>query len=411
MRFLLLFVLFGCDPDAKQDDPAVDEDGDGFSVADDCDDTNAQIRPDASEVCDGVDQDCDGVIDDDPINGSTVYPDVDGDGYGDDAAATTSCDAGLTQGGDCDDGDAGVNPEASETCDGVDEDCDGAIDEDGADLGTWYPDADGDGFAPSDATGVEACAAPDGHTESLGDCDDSDAAVYAGAPEDQTNGRDDDCDGAIDERGFAVGDLVITEIARQTWFEGTSSDADGAWFEVYNASDVAIDLALWSIERTNDIVGTDGFLVDPALSPVVAPGGRAVFCKTERYAAGVDDGSTLPCDYLIGDPTQRDGWSTTYQDNTFNLQRDADTLTVSAVLDATSGLVVVDTVSWSYDAGSEWPREAQRTMQLDAASHTAAANDAREAWCAAPVEGAAWWTNGEVSERGTPGAANVECGG
>ena len=73
----------------------------------DCDDANAGINPDAVEVCDSIDNNCDGASDE--------GFDVDGDGY-------TSC------GGDCDDGDGGINPSAAETCDGIDNNCDGNID-------------------------------------------------------------------------------------------------------------------------------------------------------------------------------------------------------------------------------------------------------------------------------------------
>jgi hypothetical protein len=88
-----------------------DKDGDGFSVCTsvrDCDDTKATVHPFAQEICDGLDNDCDCLIDE--------GPDGDGDGF-------TAC------GGDCDDADPVINPSAVETCDGVDNNCNGAIDE------------------------------------------------------------------------------------------------------------------------------------------------------------------------------------------------------------------------------------------------------------------------------------------
>lgn len=115
----------------------VPEDGDGDGITtgelggEDCDDTNPDIGPGALEVCDGVDNDCDGLIDTDdtdiadPIEG---HPDNDGDGYGDSATTILTCDLAdlADEGGDCNDGDPMMNPGAMEVCgDGLDNDCDG----------------------------------------------------------------------------------------------------------------------------------------------------------------------------------------------------------------------------------------------------------------------------------------------
>jgi hypothetical protein len=99
----------------------------------DCDDLDPAVHPGAPELCNEVDDDCDGAVDDPPTIGDGVwYVDADEDGYGDVAGGTSSCDPapGLIDiGGDCDDSDAAVNPEASETCnDGVDNNCDGTPD-------------------------------------------------------------------------------------------------------------------------------------------------------------------------------------------------------------------------------------------------------------------------------------------
>ena len=111
--------------DYDQDlDGAQDPSGGGA----DCDDLNPALHPGAVEHCDGVDEDCDGFVDDDAVEATTTYTDGDGDGVGD--AAVVSCDpvAGtVAVDGDCDDADAAVHPGAEEVCDdaGVDEDCDG----------------------------------------------------------------------------------------------------------------------------------------------------------------------------------------------------------------------------------------------------------------------------------------------
>ncbi len=107
--------------------------GEGWlTVGGDCDDADATVFPGASELCNSTDDDCDGSIDNDPVDGAVWYPDEDSDGYGDDASAQSTCGstAGLlTTGGDCDDTDAAVNPDAEEVCnDRQDNNCDGLPD-------------------------------------------------------------------------------------------------------------------------------------------------------------------------------------------------------------------------------------------------------------------------------------------
>jgi Putative metal-binding motif len=158
-------------------DPAcVDIDGDGFDICvGDCDDQAAAVFPHAPETCDGLDNDCDLLVDEDVGELPLWYPDADQDGFGvEPGVAACAAPAGhVATAGDCDDGDSRVHPTApEEDCsDPVDYNCDGS---------NGYADQDGDGFA--------ACV----------ECDDGDSTRFPGAPE-ICDEQDDDCDGSVDE--------------------------------------------------------------------------------------------------------------------------------------------------------------------------------------------------------------------
>jgi len=194
----------------------------------DCNDAVATINPAAAEICDGIDNNCDGMTDEGTL--TTYYQDLDGDGFGNPAATQMACSqpAGyvanaddcddadalekpgqvwykdtdgddysdgttLTQclhpanyyveseliatNGDCNEAVATINPAASEICDGLDNNCDGMTDE-GA-LTTYYQDLDGDGFGNPAATQM-ACSQPTGYVANDADCDDADALEKPG---------------------------------------------------------------------------------------------------------------------------------------------------------------------------------------------------------------------------------------
>ncbi|MCO4769104.1 MAG: hypothetical protein KDA24_03685 [Deltaproteobacteria bacterium] len=189
---------------------AFDQDGDGFDICDDCfdigGDTEALVNPDAIEVCDGLDNDCDGATDNLDVDGDlfTLCDDCDDDDPDVNPDGTEICDDGIDQdctgtdlvgdldndgaindacgGDDCDDTNAAVNPSADDVCDGVDLNCDGE---------TTTTDADGDGHYDA------ACGG--------GDCDETNQAVHPDAVE-ACNGFDDNCDGDLLAEGEADGD-------------------------------------------------------------------------------------------------------------------------------------------------------------------------------------------------------------
>ncbi len=188
--------------------PCPDADSDGFAVCSascslppakscgDCDDTNAGVHPGATEVCNGLDDNCNGTIDERAQ--LTFYRDADGDGFGNPASTTQACavPAGyVANATDCDDTKASVHPGVVEVCNGIDDNCNGTIDE-GVQT-TFYRDADGDGFGNAGST-TQACSVPAGYVANATDCDDTKASVHPGATE-VCNGIDDNCNGTIDE--------------------------------------------------------------------------------------------------------------------------------------------------------------------------------------------------------------------
>jgi len=207
------------DDDTGSDPLDIDDDEDGYSEnAGDCDDQNDAIHPAAAEVCDEVDNDCDGTTDEDDASDAPVwYPDGDQDSYGDVQEPRSACEQPqgfVADSSDCDDQDDAIHPAAAEVCDEVDNDCDGIIDEDDAsDASTWYEDSDDDGHGDLESS-VLACDQPDGFVADSTDCDDSSATVSPSSPELPGDGLDNNCSGFIDEVDCADAPKVtaITDI-------------------------------------------------------------------------------------------------------------------------------------------------------------------------------------------------------
>jgi len=205
-----------------------DDDGDGYTSWDgDCDDDNPGVHPGADELCNGVDDDCDGQTDLDAVDAGTWYPDMDGDGYGDDDTAISTCEQPsdfLQSAGDCDDGDAAIHPGVTEHCDGVDEDCNGEVDDMAVDEPTWWADGDSDGYGDIEES-TEACDVPTGYVDDDTDCDDGDAEVNPDATEICGDGIDNDCDAMVGDCG--VGAQMPAETADSVLVGDSSHDAFG----------------------------------------------------------------------------------------------------------------------------------------------------------------------------------------
>ena len=227
--------------------PGDDEDGDGVFNCVDCQPHLAALAPGTIEVCDGLDNDCDGSLPRDEV-------DVDGDG-------TPACadENGVF---DCDDGDPLIGPHRHEDCgNGIDDDCDGAID--------VARDADGDGVTTCD-----------------GDCDDGAADVFPGAPEfpagtvaGACDGLDNDCNGVVDDPRDVDGDGV----------HPCGGDCDETDPEVH-AGAVGV--------CTGEDANCD-FISD--LDDVDGDGWSACAGDCDDGAAGVSPGATEYCDRIDND--------------------------------------------------------------------------------------------------------------
>jgi hypothetical protein len=211
-----------------------------------------EIGP-APEYCNGLDENCNGIPDDEPVDGGQWFFDLDGDGHAGDISifACDQPEGTFLTPTDCDDERPEVHPGATEVCyNEIDEDCDGVLDNgcpECFDLdGDFYTTCDGDcddsnslvnpGEPETCANGIddncdgwvdEGCACQDvdgdGYSNCDGDCNDSDDTVYPGAEEICGNGIDDNCDGAVDEGC----DCFNEDGDGYSTCEGDCNDSDG----------------------------------------------------------------------------------------------------------------------------------------------------------------------------------------
>lgn len=190
----------------------------------DCNDMNQFVYPDTAEICNGVDDDCDGMTDEGVL--TTFYRDGDMDTFGAPLMSRQACMAPtgfVNNGRDCNDSNTGINPNAMELCDMVDNDCDGMTDE-------------GFNVEQTCSTGIGGCTRS-GVYVCTGDRRNSACNASAGSPGMEIcNDRDDDCDGRTDE-GSACGRIVFSSNRGGGNLELFIMDADGS--EVRGLTDMS----------------------------------------------------------------------------------------------------------------------------------------------------------------------------
>jgi hypothetical protein len=268
-----------------------DGDGDGFGTpgwiyescfhpqgfvtnSTDCDDNNATININAAEICDGQDDNCNGLADDGLVF-INYYVDFDSDGFGSSNTMQNTCyqPAGfVTNALDCNDASSYVNPDAIEICNGLDEDCNGENDNSVV-FATFYEDADGDTYGDP-ATGQDFCLIPTELFVANGDdCDDTNSTINPAATEVWENGIDDDCnpntsDVSIDEWSAFAFNLFPNPTEERITISRASSEATPV--EIFNS--------LGALVHTFNVFGSQAIIdvsVFPAGYYVVRVNGRA----------------------------------------------------------------------------------------------------------------------------------------
>ncbi len=407
-----------------------DGDGDGYGVDDstlsacsqpdgyatlggDCVDTDSSIHPGLAEVCDGVDNDCDGSVDEGVL--ATFYVDSDNDGYGSTASAVQACtqpSGYVISDGDCDDSQPSAFPGGVEVCDSVDNDCDGSVDE--GVLTTWYADADSDGYG-SASSSMGACAAPSGHVASNTDCNDADADVNPGATE-ICNGVDDDCNGATSENGTVTFTSASgAQSSATATFSGSSSSpaaatlttagtytfCDGTYYaNIAVAANIRLESATGSSYTTLD-GGSAGSVLH------IDTDGITVEIEGFEVTHGAGDGTAFSFTGTGGGLNCQSNASLTVRDSVFtgNSATDGGGLAVDGcALTLDDVLVTLNTAT--YGAGLDVGNGSATFTDVDVAANTASSTGGGLYLSGDAADSTLDWTGGSITDNdATYGAA------
>ncbi|HCP47351.1 MAG TPA: hypothetical protein DIU15_15015 [Deltaproteobacteria bacterium] len=270
-------------------DTFVDLDGDGVVDSADCEPSNSSVSPIALEVCDGIDNNCNGLIDENAaVDAPLWYADLDGDGIAGTVVTQAACDQPpnfFTSGNDCNDTSATNFPGAEEVCDGLDNDCNNAAD--------FVATADdGGGEIDSDGDGTLDCI----------DCDDGDSNVFPNATE-TCDATDEDCDGQIDEGYDGDNDGVSS-----CGFDGIQGNEDD------DCDDDNPNVSPLQAEICDGVDNNCSGAEDPTGSGAQCPGQSCQAILSAGFSTGngiywVQPGASAPFETLCDMTTGGGGWT------------------------------------------------------------------------------------------------------